>query len=160
MNGVVYGREFRFVFSQKTCSAVISACLSHLQYPILTSTLPIDYVADVVEDVFFNTLARQSMSVTRSNWSLLEAGLSRAFAFHIAVVTGAPTIVVLVALVYLDRMRCRLVISPACLTHGLVPERLLLGAWILAFQVRSFCSGTNFLSALTVSSIELIRCSS
>lgn len=80
-------------------------------------------------------MIRQSVPLSRANWSLLEAGLARAFAFHMAVVTGAPMIVVLVVLVYLDRMRARLVVSPGCLFRGLVPERLLLGAWILAFQV-------------------------
>lgn len=108
-----------------------------------------DYLADTVEDVFFETMKRQSAPVSKSNWSLLEAGFSRAFVFHMAVVTGAPTIAVLVVLVYLDRMRSRLVVPPACLVHGLVPERLLLGAWILAFQVRVHVVYMKFALTLT-----------
>ncbi|KZV59067.1 hypothetical protein PENSPDRAFT_672614, partial [Peniophora sp. CONT] len=114
--GMDYGQEFRFLIAQSTCAGGMN------------------YLADVVEDVFFETMTRQSMPLSRSNWSLREAGLARAFTFHMAVVTGAPMIVIMVVLVYLDRMRSRLVIPQPCLVHGLVPERLLLGAWILAFQ--------------------------
>ncbi|VDC01008.1 unnamed protein product [Peniophora sp. CBMAI 1063] len=116
VNGVKYGRELQFIIAQKTCAPAIN------------------YIADVAEDVFFDTMARQSMPLLRSNWSLLDAGFSRAFVFHLAVVTNAAPIVLLVVLVYLDRMRGRLVIPPACLGYGLITERLLLGAWMLAFQ--------------------------
>ncbi|VDC00915.1 unnamed protein product [Peniophora sp. CBMAI 1063] len=116
VDGVVYTREFRFLVGQATCAPAIN------------------YLADAVERVFFRTMHRQNMSIMRSNWPLVEAGLSRAFVFHMAVITEAPIIVLLVVLVYLDRMQPRLVIPPDCLNYGLVCERLLLGAWILAFQ--------------------------